>query len=381
VNSLESLVVSGARIAVADGVGTPRAAFAELSKLAREVGDISLVLGWHVAADPALELDAFRDVRALMAGWGVRRDVDAGRVHYVPGRLSAATALLQGPLRPDVLLCSVVPAGDGWSFGAEESWLRAAVDAGAAVVGVVNHRLPRASAEPALHREAVTVVGECELPPLQVRTGSITSEHECLGRQVAALVPEGARLQVGPGPLGAAVLAALTRPVGIDSGMLVDGVVDLQSRGLLAGTPVCTYLSGTDKLYEWAHGRPMLRRLETTHDPVRLTAHGPFISVNTALEIDLDGQVNVEGTAASAVGGIGGHPDYALAGSRSASGLSLIAVPRLHAGASTLVKTLSRPVSTPSYDIDVVVTEAGSADLRGLSRQERRRALRHLWEA
>jgi acyl-CoA hydrolase len=101
--------------------------------------------------------------------------------------------------------------------------------------------------------------------------------------------------------------------------------------------------------------------------------------ISTAVRIARDGQVNVEGTARSALGGIGGHPDYAAAATRSIGGLSIVAVPTTHHGKPTLVSRLSRPVSTPSHDVDVVVTERGAADLRGASRPERRRALERLW--
>jgi len=123
----------------------------------------------------------------------------------------------------------------------------------------------------------------------------------------------------------------------------------------------------------------LLHPIEYTHDLGRLSAD-PLFAVNTAVEIDLDGQVNVEGTAASALGGMGGHPDYAAAAARSVGGLSIVAVPTTHHGRSTLVTRLSRPVSTPAHDVDIVVTERGVADLRGLSRPERYKALTRLWE-
>jgi acyl-CoA hydrolase len=103
------------------------------------------------------------------------------------------------------------------------------------------------------------------------------------------------------------------------------------------------------------------------------------VAVNTAIEVDLAGQVNVEGTPAAVVGGIGGHADYAAAGARSVGGLSVVAVSRAHRGRSTLVRTLSRPVSTPSQDVDVMVTERGAVDLRGLTRDERTAAILDLW--
>lgn len=122
-----------------------------------------------------------------------------------------------------------------------------------------------------------------------------------------------------------------------------------------------------------------MRPIEYTHDVSRLTsAPGPLVALNTALEIDLDGQVNVEGVAGSAAGMIGGHPDFAAAAARG-PGLSVIALPSAHRGRPTLVERLGGPVTTPSHDVDVVVTDRGTADLRGLGRGERRRALSSLW--
>jgi acyl-CoA hydrolase len=122
-----------------------------------------------------------------------------------------------------------------------------------------------------------------------------------------------------------------------------------------------------------------LHPIEVTHDLGRLSNGEPFVAFNTAVEIDAAGQVNVEGTAAAIVGGIGGHADYAAGATRSMRGLSMIAVSTTHRGRSTLVRTLSRPVSTPSQDVDVVVTERGAMDLRGMTRSERATALVDMW--
>ena len=105
-----------------------------------------------------------------------------------------------------------------------------------------------------------------------------------------------------------------------------------------------------------------------------------MITINTALEVDRDGQVNVEAVAGSAVAGVGGQPDYAFAGASAlGGGMSILAVPSRNGKNSTLVERLGAPVSTPSHDIDVVVTEKGAADLRGLDRRERREAIAALW--
>lgn len=377
---LASLLRPGCRVAVADGFGRAQAHFGELSDAAAAVGGVRLLLGWMPQLDVGLRLDAFADIRTFMSGWGLRAPIDAGTVHALPVRLSTIPSLLHGPLRPDVLLASVVRRPDGgWGFGTEETWLRAAVDAGATVAGVIAEGFPSCSTEPPLPDDRVIIVGSCPDEPDVLAPSSVNDAYRAIGDRIAALVPEGARVQVGPGPLGTAVLDAIRAPVHVDSGMLPDGVVDLDRRGLLLGEPVATYLAGGAELYAWADGRPILHRLEYTHDLGRLFHGPPLIAVNTLVEIDEQGQVNVEAVGGSMLGGIGGHSDYAAAGARSVGGLSIVAAPSSHRGRPTLVPILSAPVSTPSQDVDVVVTESGTADLRGLDRAEKRAALHRLF--
>jgi acyl-CoA hydrolase len=377
--SLSDLVRPGMTVAFGDGFGAPRSVSLELSKAAALVGGVRLVLGWVPLIDPDLELRAFADVRTYMPGWGLRSATDAGLVRFPPVRLSAMPALLHGPWRPDLLVTTMVRVDGGYAFGTEVSWQRAAIDAGARIAAVVSHRAPHADAGQPVPADQVVVVGASEEPPGIMPEISPGPAHRVIAALVAPLVAEGARLQVGPSPVTTALLDQLMVPVRIDSGLLPDGVADLDARGLLIGDPAATYLAGGPRLYAWADGRPVLHPVEHTHDLGRLSAD-PLFAVNTAVEVDLDGQVNVEGTASSALGGIGGHPDFAAAAARSIGGLSIIAVSSVHNGRPTLVSRLSRPVSTPAHDVDVVVTERGVADLRGLSRAERRQALTRLWE-
>jgi acyl-CoA hydrolase len=348
--------------------------------VAADAGGVRLLLGWTPVLDPTLDLTSFADVRTVMSGWGLRSAVDAGLVRALPVRLSTVPALLHGPLRPDVLVATVVPTADGgFAFGTEVGWMRAALDAGAVLAGVVSSRTPVCDAGPLLPADQVVVVGETDDPPATLAFTAPGPEHRAIAGHVAGLVPPGARLQVGPGPLGRAVLDALDVPVRIDSGLLPDGVEALDGRGLLTGTPIGTYLAGGSGLLEWADGRSLLHPVEYTHDLGRLSSGPPFVAVNTALEVDAQAQVNVEGHGGSAVGGIGGHADYAAAATRSPGGLSIVAVPSRHRGHSTLVAQLSSPVSTPGHDVDVLVTESGAVDLRGLDRVERARAITGLW--
>jgi acyl CoA:acetate/3-ketoacid CoA transferase beta subunit len=377
---LADLVRPGMLVALGDGIGSPRAVMAEFCEAARSVGGVRLLLGWMPVGDPALDFTAFADVRTVMSGWALRHPVDAGLVRSLPVRLSAVPALLHGPLRPDLLVAAVVPRpGGGFGFGTEVSWLRAAVAAGAQVAGVLSPRYTRCDGGPTLPEDRLVIVGSTDDRPATLAFSEPQAEHRAIAEHVAALVPEGARVQVGPGALGVAILDGLRSPVRIESGMLPDGVVDLDRRGLLVGEPVAAYLAGGDRLLEWADGRPLLYPVEHTHDFGRLSSGIPFIAVNTALEVDEQAQVNVEGLPGAAVGGIGGHSDYAAAGTRSIGGLSIVALPAARQGRPALLPQLSGPVSTPGHDVDILVTERGAVDLRGLDRAERADAISGLW--
>ena len=376
---LGRLLRPGGRVGIGDGVGIPGEGGVVLSGLAAEIGDLDLLLGWLPSLPAGVDLAAFRDVRALMGGYGIRRSIDAGLARYVPSRLGSAPALLRGALRLDVVLASVRSTPTGFHFTTEVSWQRAAVEAGAVVAGIERPASPLAAAGPPLPPGSVVMVGTSPEGPVRWEWGEPDSVVGELGERAAALVPAGAAVQFAPGSLGTALLDALKVPVRIDTGIVTDGVVALERRGLLLGVPTAPYLAGTELLYNWADGRGVVDGVERTHDPARLAAGDDLVAVNTALEVDTDGQVNVEAAGHSALAGIGGHPDYAAAASRSTQGLSIVAVPS-HRGANvTLVERLSAPASTPSHDVDIVVTEVGAADLRGLDRSERRRALAALW--
>jgi hypothetical protein len=362
----------GARVLVSDGLGMPRQLLSALP------ADIRLVLGW-VPTSLHADLARFTEVRSLMAGWGLRGPIDAGQVLPVVTRLAAIPALLAGPLRPDAVLLSVVEVPGGYALSTEVSWVRAALDTGVPAAAVL---MPGPAAEhgPPIPADRLHLLGEGPRRCTMSFPGP-DDVARAVAEQAVRLLAAGARLQVGPGAFGQAVLEALRIPVHLDTGLLGPAVVDLDKRGLLLGTPVATYLAGDEELFDWADGRGVLRRLEETHNPARLATGAPLVALNTALQVDRDGQINAESVAADggSVGGIGGLPDYAGAAALCVGGLSVIALPSTHRNASTLVEHLARPATVAAHDVDVVVTEKGCADLRGLSRLERRRGLERLW--
>lgn len=377
---LGDLVTEGVRVAVADGFGMPNSAIAALCEVARNAGNVRLMLGWCPVAFEGFDPTAFADVRTVMAGYGMRRLVDSGAVHYIPARLQTVLKLLHGPLRPDVLIASVGRGPRGWTFTTEVAWMRAAVEAGAIVAAVERPNHPVCDAGPVIPEAQLSFIGTDPSPPIPSVWAPPGDIHRAIGSYIAPFVEAGSRLQFGPGSLGAGVLESLKVPVRIDTGVITDTVLLLEQRGQLLDTPIAPYLGGSEALYEWARGKALVHGLEVTHNQARLGSGAPLVTINTALEVDLDGQVNVESVGGSAIAGIGGQPDYAFAGASGLSGgLSILAVTTKSGKKSTLVEQLSAPVSTPSHDIDVVVTENGFADLRGLDRRERREAIAALW--
>jgi acyl-CoA hydrolase len=314
----------------------------------------------------------------LVSG-GLRRPIDQGAVGFLPVRLGTVPALMHSVLRPDVIVASVRHTPQGYCFTTEVSWMRAAVAAGAAVLAVVRTRVPAIDTGEPIAADRLVVVGESDQGPVDFPGAEPSDVMHAVADRVVSLIEAGARIQVGPGGLGEAFFAALQRPIAVDTGLVTDPVVDLDLRGLLLDRPLAPYLAGTDRLRDWAPGRVTIAGIETTHDPCRLTNGRPLVAVNTCLQLDLDGQANAESVNGSWVGGIGGQPDYAAAAACSRDGLSIMALPSQTRGHPTLVRRLDGPVTTPGHDIDIVVTERGQTDLRGLDRPGRRTALVKLW--
>ena len=368
----------GSTVAIADGVGSPTGLYRDLSIVAAETPGLRLILGWCPEPPADLDLTAFADVRAFMPGPALSRHVRAGTVKYVPAYVSQLPALFAGAWRPDVLVMSVCAARHRLDLGTEASWIKVAARTAGVCLAELNTALPEAARGGLLDGVDVTVIAESHRPPMTVPARQPDDTTTRIGVEVARLLPPDAVIQFGPGPIADVVLSAVSAPVGIDSGILTDAVVDLDARGMLAGDPLGTYLAGSDKLYAWADGRPVLDGVDVTHDPTRLSSRN-LVAINTALHIDLLGQVALEGTSRIPATGIGGHTDYAYAASRSVSGLSVIALPSRRGGEPTLVERLELPVATPRSVVDVVVTEHGSADLRGRTDAERATAISALF--
>lgn len=377
---MADLIQPGDTVAVADGTGSPSSLLRELRSTARRVGGLSLFLGWQFDFPVELPCCGVDDVITYMGGYALRPHVESKEVRYLPERLGHLPKVISQQVRPDVVLLSARYRGTDLVLGSEVSWIRGALQHARQILVQVNDQLPDATDGLPLPDDGrCVVVGTTDSGPVDVPTSTPGPDDRRIAEHLLQLIPRGAAIQYPPGRLGAAFLNALQVPVRVDSGLLTDGVVDLAERGLLIDPPIATYLVGTKRLYRWAHGRAVIHPVEHTHDPRRLLAYEAFIAVNTALEVDLDGQVNVQRLGGRALAGIGGQPDYATAAARSSEGASIIALPRRRRGRSTLVRRLSAPASLSRVDVQIIVTELGIADLRGLDDDERRHAIRGLW--
>jgi acyl-CoA hydrolase len=341
--------------------------------------DPEVVLGWVVRAPGWIET-AEMPVTTLLTGPGTRAAVESGRVRSLATRLSAVPVLLAERIRPAVAVVGAVPAGEtegDWRVYGSPGW---AVAAARHADAVVIERWPgrplpgSALLGPEVAGRVAAVIdrGARPDPPPQNRPGPA---HRRIGELIAGLIPDGATVQWGPGVVGASVVDVLTRPVRVRSGLVTEELVALESRGLLEGTAEAAYVWGGEPLRRMIEaGTLKLSGVDHIHDISAVSAIDRFVAINTALEVGLDGAVNVEIAGGRIVAGPGGHPDFAAGASRSRGGLSIIGLPSTAGGRSTIV---ARPavVSTPRSDVDVVVTEHGVADLRGCVDRERARRM------
>jgi acyl-CoA hydrolase len=193
---------------------------------------------------------------------------------------------------------------------------------------------------------------------------------------------------VGIGAVPEAIVAMLSdrRDLGVHSGMIGDSVADLMERGVItnahksldAGVTISGVLFGTQRLYRFADRNPQIRLCPTsyTHSMATLSRVRALVSINSALEVDLTGQVNAEAIGTEYIGAVGGQVDFVRAAAQSEGGVSIIALPSTgKKGDSKIVSRLSGPVTTARSDVDVIATEHGAARLRGMSLPERIRAM------
>lgn len=276
-----------------------------------------------------------------------------------------------------------------YSFGLTADYIQNAVATARTVIAESNDQVPFTHGTGVLHAGDIDFLLETSRTPVELPSAPITELERTIARHIEAFIPDGATLQLGIGAIPDAVVAALgsRRDLGVHSGIIVGCVVDLIERGVITnarkpidqGVTITGTLIGSRRLYAFANDNPAIgmRPPTYTHSQELLARLPALISLNSAIEVDLSGQVNAEEAGGVHVGAVGGQVDYVRGAVRSPGGHSFIALPAsaLKGTASRIVARLSGPVTTARSDVDIVVTEFGAAELRGRSLPERAKAL------
>jgi len=315
-------------------------------------------------------------------GTGANRALaDAGVLEIYPTPYSQLGQLIRdGKIRADVVLVQVSPpnARGEYSLGLAVEYLEPALRVARAIVAEVNDRVPWTHSDPLLRRKDFALIVESSRAPvyLAYKIGELETQ---IAGNAAGYIPDRAVLECGIGNLPNAVLGVLGERRGLrfHSGVIPDGVAGLQGKGALTGEIHGGALMGTQALFDWARENPQvrLRSSDYTHGAAVLSRLERFVAINSALEVDLTGQVNGEVARGSYVGAVGGALDFIRAANQSPGGVSLVCLP-----ANRIVRKLSGPVATPRSEAGVVVTEKGAADLRGCTLREREERLRAISE-
>ena len=322
----------------------------------------------------------------------VRDAVRDGRVRFLPIRGSQVTHLFRsGRLPLDVVVVHVSPPdGDGrYSLGTSTSYPLTLARLAPTVIAQVNQRMPRVAGEASLHVSEIDWLVEVDEPLGEHPQPVIGATAAAIGDRLAALIPPAATLQAGIGAIPEALLQNLCASDISDLriyGMGIDAIVALDAAGKLAGgdgapAALCAELMGTTTLFDYAHDNPALEMhpFDTILDPAHIASFESFVSVNSAVQVDLAGQANVEHLGGAQLSGVGGGYDFAQGAWLSPGGRTIIAMPSTNrrGDVSRIVARLDpgTPVAVPRHFTQFVVTEHGVADLAGLSLRERAEAL------
>ena len=391
-----SVVRSGQRVYVHNGCAEPEILINALVQRASELRDVEIVhmatFGRAAYAEPRYE-GHFR-LRAMFLGANVRQAVQEGRADYTPIFLSEIEGLIaSGALPIDVALLQCAPPDrhGNLSLGPSVDITHTVVEHARHVIVEINDQVPRTLGDSFIHVSRVHTFTEASHPLVEYRSHPVTDVHRAIARRVANLIPDGAVLQTGIGGLPEAMLGMLGdhRNLGIHSEMVPDGVVDLMEAGVIdnarksldPGKAVTGFALGSRRLFDFLNDNPIFefRRTSYVNDPWVIAQNDRMVAINSAIEVDLTGQVCSDSMGCLPFSGIGGQVDFIRGAAHSKGGLPIIALPSTakDGAISRIVPTL-RPGAgavTSRGDVHWVITEHGAANLHGKCLRERAEAM------
>lgn len=392
-------VRSGDRVYLTGNCSVPQVLMKALVARAPELTDVEichiLTLGKTPYAGPEFA-GRFR-VNTLFIGEGVRGAVNEGRADFTPVRLSEVPQLFsEGILPVDVAFIHVTPPDEhGFcSYGVEVSTNSAAAKAAKTVVAEINPRMPRTLGDAFIHISRIHRIVPVDYPIFETKMGTPSELSMRIGKHVADLIEDGSTMQMGIGAIPDGVLYYLKdkKDLGIHTEMFSDGVVDLYEKGVVTGEKksihrgkmVAGFLIGSRRLFDFVDNNPVveMRPTEYVNDPYVIRQNDRMVAINSAIEVDLTGQVCADSIGTRLYSGVGGQLDFIRGAARSRGGKPIIGLPSSGQGKdgapfSRIVPTLKHGagVVTGRYDVHFVVTEWGVAHLYGRTIRQRAKAL------
>jgi acyl-CoA hydrolase len=373
---------SGDTVLIGQATAEPPVLVEAFIEAAQRIDGLTALCGYTLSDAWTRVREGHPYVKTYAAHGALRALVSARLADVMPVHYSQMEQLIvEGVLPVDVVLLQVAPAdADGYyGLGATVDWAAVAAETARVVLVEVNDSVPHTRSTRRLHRSQVTAAVEAPKPLAGSPSRPPNEVESEVARHTATLIPDGATLQLGVGALADAVARALhdRRDLRVRSGLVGDWLVDLHEAGALDLTPgsVVTGIAlGADRLYAFLREAPFVAfaPLAEQISSSAMAVSRPFVSVNSAIEVDLLGQANAEVVGGRYVGAVGGQVDFFRATRGSVGGLAVIALGSTSpSGTSRIVSQLSGPVTSLKSDVDVVVTEWGIADLRGASLSQR----------
>ncbi len=395
------VIKPGDRIFLTGNCSVPQVLMKALVARARELENVEICHALTIGASDYVAPGMEKHIRAnaLFIGPNVRQAVQEGRADFTPVLLSEFTLLFQKGILPvDVAFVHLSPPDEhGFcSYGIETGLTKTPAESARIIIAEVNPNMPRCLGDSFIHVSRIDYIVPVDYPLMELPMGSDEPSEVVLriAQYIAELVPDGATMQMGIGEIPDAVLRFLRnkKDLGVHTELFSDGVIDLVEAGVITnarktlhpGKIIAGFMLGTRRLYEWAHDNPIieLRRTEYVNDPFVIAQNYRQVAINSAIEVDLTGQVCADSIGPKLYSGVGGQLDFIYGASRSEGGVPIIAMPSTATMKDgTLVSRIvpmlkpGAGVVTTRYHVHYVVTEYGVADLYGKTIRQRAQAL------
>ena len=392
-----SLIDSGDSIYIQGSTSIPEVLSQALADRGNELKDVTIYAAFAVGRREAPfckpEYKEAFNVKSLFVANNIRRWLADGYGTTIPAFLGEIPAMFRdGTLPLDAVFLNVSPPDkDGYcSFGVSADLAVSALECARKVIVQINRAMPYSYGDALIHVSRIDAAVEVDDPLVEVPTAVPTETDSAIGRHIAELIPDGATLQIGVGGIPNAVLSALKdhQHLGLHTEAMTDGVLPLLESGVIdnsrktvcPGISVASLALGSKRLYEYMDYRRdlLLKDVAWTNAPFRIAQNPKVMAINSAVEVDLTGQVCADSVGTRIISGVGGQHDFMYGGSLSEGGKTFIAIPSMtEKGRSKINPVLAEGagVVTTRHMVQHVVTEYGVASLRGKSLAERARAL------